>query len=150
MVRLMLFLMGPMMSLQPPRSAGLLTLNVRQSILAIIFLLSNIANAEESCMEHAVSDSDINECAQQEFARAEAVLNATYKDVLSALSKDGADGLEVKQGLIKAQRPWILFRKSDCDAVYAYNKGGSIRFPEAFMCMKLHAEQRTEDLHRFY
>lgn len=154
MVRLMLFLMRPMISLQPPRSAGLLTLNIRQGIktyfLAIIFLLPNFVNAEESCMEHVVSDSDINECVQQEYDRAEAVLNATYKEVLSALSKDGADGIEVKQELVKAQRHWILFRKSDCDAVYSYNKGGSVGFPEAFMCMKRHAEQRTEDLHRFY
>ena len=133
---------------------GPLTLNVRQSMktyfVAIIFLLPNFVNAEESCMEYAVSDSDINECARQEFDRAEAVLNTAYKDVLSALGKEGADGLEVKQGLIKAQRHWILFRKSDCDAVYAFNKGGSVRFPEALMCMRRHAEQRTEDLHRFY
>ena len=124
---------------------------MKTHFFAIVTLLfAVLANAEKSCMETAVSDSDYNECASHEFDSAEAVLNATYKEALSALSKGGPDGLETKKELIQAQRYWIQFRKSDCDAIYAFNQGGSVRIPEAFMCMKRHAEQRTKELHQFY
>jgi len=117
-------------------------------LTTLILLAPSVASADVDCAT-ALSDPDINECASRDFERAETALNAAYKTLLADLKKMGTDipdALEARQKLIEAQREWVKFRDSDCDAKFALNKGGTIRTLMYFSCMTSHAEQRTKEL----
>jgi len=114
----------------------------------VVFSLPFFSAAGDLC-EKAVSDLDYIECSQREYELAEARLNETYNRVLKALKDEGKkfpEMLDARTKLIEAQRKWVLFRKDDCDAVFAMNRNGSIRIPEFTFCMSAHAQQRTKEL----
>ena len=62
----------------------------------------------------------MNQCAAQDYARADAELNRVYKQVM-----DGLDARS-RQLLKAAQRDWITFRDDECKYENAQNEGGSI------------------------
>lgn len=103
--------------------------------------------------KQAITTPDINHCAKQEQLAVEARLNAAYQKTLKSLNEPDTEiekYSEMKQKLIQAQRAWVKFRDLDCDAVYAFHAGGTIRTVMFLGCMQRHAEQRIKALDQTY
>ena len=122
---------------------------------AILLLITPIQSfAGEKCMDTAVADTEIEECASQELNRADSALDSTYRAVLTQLDKMASDGdkgaAEAKKQLISAQDKWDDFRKTDCDVAFLLNVDGSIRIPATMKCMADHADHRRQVLQHFF
>ena len=140
------------------RFAGRLNSGVRPHMnkyaAILILLLPAQSFAEGKCMDTAIGDTEIEECASQDLSRADSALDLTYKATLATLDKMTSDGdkgaAEAKEQLIAAQRKWDDFRKSDCDVVFYLNVEGSIRIPETMKCMANHADHRRQQLQHLF
>jgi uncharacterized protein YecT (DUF1311 family) len=88
-----------------------------------LLLASGAARADEAdgidC-NHAVAQQEMNICADKDYRKVDAVLNAVYRDAMKGL-EDHDRGL-----LREAQRAWIKFRDAECTYTSASNEGGSI------------------------
>jgi uncharacterized protein YecT (DUF1311 family) len=117
--------------------------------LALLLPLPCLANVD--CAT-AMADPDINECAARDLAQADATLNRVYRETLASLAELAAgnpDAKDARKQLVEAQRLWVKFRESDCDAVFTLNQGGTIRTAMYYGCMTQHAELRTKQLREF-
>ncbi len=102
----------------------------------------------EACQADAITTQDINACAQTQLDRAEADLNATYRRVRAHLAEPdcGTHCARTRELLTEAQRSWVAYRKSDCDAAWQYNADGTIRTVVYLTCMSERARTRTREL----
>ena len=92
-------------------------------------------------ISHTQTQSEMNEEAAQEFAKADADLNKTYKAVMSRMDDES-------RALLKAsQKAWIVYR--DAEAQFQSDleaRGGSI-YPLTFLIHQTTlTEQRTAEL----
>ncbi|HEY2496656.1 MAG TPA: lysozyme inhibitor LprI family protein [Candidatus Angelobacter sp.] len=93
--------------------------------LPLVFLLATfLAFAQDSAQYHACNaktktQMEMNACASEEAARADAELNAVYRKVLTQAGKQE----EVVAKIKAAERAWIAYRDAYMDAMYpAKNK----------------------------
>ncbi|MBB1061712.1 lysozyme inhibitor LprI family protein [Marilutibacter spongiae] len=102
----------------------------------------------DACQADAITTQDINDCAQADLDRAEAELNATYRRIRAHLAAPecGAGCARTRELLTQAQRSWVAYRKSDCDAAWQYNADGTIRTVVYLTCMSERARTRTREL----
>ena len=80
----------------------------------------------QRCLDQAVGDFDIIECAQREFEKQDARLNVVYKKLMAKESE------EQKKKLREAQRAWIKFRDAWGDYLYD-QQGGTLARVTAMM-----------------
>ncbi len=85
--------------------------------------------------------AEMNACAADAYAAADAELNAAYRRITARLAN--APG---RRSLVEAQRAWIRFRDAECDLATSHNEGGSIRPMMVSFCMERLTRQRTEEL----
>ncbi|PHV13377.1 lysozyme inhibitor LprI family protein [Chitinimonas sp. BJB300] len=128
-----------------------MTMNLRLRVLAaiVIPLLSSFAAQAEECSEESVKPFCIHERTQNEYDRADKTLNAAYKKVLKAISKPKEDGLDyplLKTKFIEAQRQWLRFRDSECNAWYVVNEAGADRNFDETACLVKRMQDRTRQL----
>ena len=95
----------------------------------------------------------LNWCAAQDYARADAALNAAWKKVRAYVkSVDKAnpeyfpEQAVADENLLKAQRAWIDYRDGQCEAEGAQFAGGSIRPLITLSCKATMTRKRTEEL----
>lgn len=93
--------------------------------LAIALLIASLpALAQDSaqysaCNEKAKTQTEMNACASEEAARADAALNEVYRKVLAQAGKQEEAVAKIKA----AERAWIAYRDAYMDAMYpAKNK----------------------------
>lgn len=93
---------------------------------------------------------EINKCLDRLFKEKDRELNRAYQSLLKDLSpsdsSDTTDYPAVRKGLADAQRAWVIFRDSDCGALYKYWEAGSIRGIKYGYCRIEHTERRTIQL----
>ena len=90
--------------------------------LALFFVAAVLtAPAMAQDCNNAMSQSEMNICADRDYQKADKALNAAYADLLAVLSEPG-----FKSKLRAAQRSWIAFRDNECVFETADNEGGSI------------------------
>ncbi len=99
----------------------------------------------------AISTPDINECARIEQEKVEKTLNEVYRRVLKQVEQIGKNPeserqADFKKTFIEAQRLWVKFREADCQNVYKFWSGGTIRGLMYISCMQSRAEQRIKEL----
>lgn len=124
---------------------------IKSAIAGSMLLFSWQAMAGTECGQF-ISDADIIDCVTQESERADASLDDTFRSLLDELESQGRDNphaLEARDLLVHAQNQWAAFRKTDCDARFALNQGGSVRIPAYQLCMTDHAQQREQQLKGF-
>ncbi|QIB51904.1 lysozyme inhibitor LprI family protein [Pseudomonas sp. OIL-1] len=124
---------------------------MKSVIAGSMLALSSQAMAGSECGQF-ISDVDIIECVTQESERADARLDDTFQSLLDELESQGQNNphaLEARELLIRAQNQWAAFRKTDCDAQFALDQGGSVRLPAYQFCMIDHAQQREQQLEGF-
>ena len=119
-------------------------------ILALPLLLfaSTAASAGNiACMETAVSDPEVLDCASQELDKVEETLADSVKLVLTRLDQSVSDGdkgaEDARDSFIESQEKWIAFRESACNVIFFLNVDGSSRLPETILCMAGYSRERS-------
>lgn len=107
---------------------------------ALGLLIAGPAFADDDCDRDNQSQMAMNQCAGVDAAKADAALNAVYKQLAAKL-----DGKE-KTALRDAQRAWITFRDKECEYRTVENEGGSIRPMALAACAREMTEARTKAL----
>ena len=96
---------------------------------------------------------EINMCLDRVFKARDRELNEAYQSLLKQLSTsnstDKTDYPGIKKELADAQRAWIIFRDSDCTALYKFWETGTIRGIKYAYCRIEHTEKRTIQLKRW-
>lgn len=80
------------------------------------------------------TQSEMSDCAAKEYQRADEVLTRVWKSIHHS------------QKLLDAQRKWIAFKESDCDAVGEDYEGGSMQGMVIAQCLTKHTLARVDDL----
>jgi uncharacterized protein YecT (DUF1311 family) len=118
--------------------------------LIALCLLSLPATAQDVDCSTAMAQMDLNQCAYQDWEDADARLNAVYKQVVAAYGRLDADlppeygsGVET---LRQAQRHWIAFRDTACEAEGFAMRGGSAEPLLVYGCMRALTEERIGHL----
>jgi len=110
--------------------------------LAVLMASPAFAAEDDPCVTQR-NTIEMNECSRRQMQAAEDNLNSTYRTALASLEKQPGD---VKKQLVQAQRNWIKFRDTNCNAVLAKNADASLRTVLYLGCMQKLAEERTEHL----
>ena len=89
-----------------------------------ILLLTNILQAKDNDIEcnYEGTQMEMNQCAYQEYQKADKELNSVYKKLRKARKDDKLFLTNLK----KAQRAWLKFRDAQLEAVFTC-KSGDIR-----------------------
>lgn len=116
----------------------------RQLMLLAFPLLAfhGMACAQSDPCADAATQADINECVGKAYKKADADLNAAYKEAAARVKGD--DGQHKK--LVAAQREWIKFRDAECDFVTADAGGGSAYSMALSACLTTLTQDRTKQL----
>jgi uncharacterized protein YecT (DUF1311 family) len=109
------------------------------SFFCVLCLSSGLASAQD-CPDQ--TQSGLNQCAADFYAKADEALNRAYGRIVQRLKgQDQAAGL-----FIKAQKSWLAFRDSECAFVSSRASGGSI-YPMIYsMCLEQLTKERTNQL----
>lgn len=116
---------------------------VRLAPLLFTFL-SAFASAADSPFEckYDGNQQEMDACAVRDYKAADKVLNATYKQVMSALP------FAKQKDLRRDQRVWLKERDPNCKAEAKLSEGGSIWPLEYFGCLQTVTEERIKQLER--
>ncbi|MEM9552321.1 MAG: lysozyme inhibitor LprI family protein [Pseudomonadota bacterium] len=110
--------------------------------LSMFLALACPASAYAACP--GTTQLEMNQCAFEEYQRADAQLNATWTN-----AKAYMDGLGAGDILLDAQRKWLAFRDAACASEVAPFQGGSIRPLVHATCLTRLTQRRTQDLAEF-
>jgi uncharacterized protein YecT (DUF1311 family) len=119
-------------------------------LAALLLLLATPATAQDVDCANAMSQSDMNACAYQDWEIQDADLNAAYVAAMDLLQLWDANLPEDEKGGVKAmreaQRAWITFRDKACEAEGYAMKGGSAEPLLVYGCMARLTEARAGQL----
>jgi len=90
------------------------------------------------------SQSDLNQCAGDEFQKADARLNRIYANLLKQMKGPAVEKLKA------AERVWIQYRDLHCEAARYEYEGGSMSPMVFAQCMATTTEHRIEGLKAAY
>jgi uncharacterized protein YecT (DUF1311 family) len=107
--------------------------------IAIILLLAGFHNQSFS-----QSQMELNRNAAIEFEKSDAKLNSIYKKVMASLETQVQ-----KNDLLAAQRAWIKYKESHCNAFANQYEGGSINSMIYSICLKEVTDERIVQLNRY-
>ena len=109
---------------------------VRYTILIVFLFTSSFLSASEDkgCLENAMTQLKMNQCAGVEYKEADAELNRVYKKIRE-IYKD--DKLFLKK-LKKAQLAWIKLRDADLELEYPHSADPSYYGSSFSMCAAGH------------
>ena len=113
---------------------------MRRILLALAFLAAPAAHAA-TCNDNS-SQMELNQCAADDLAKADAALNATYQALMKKIEAPNQAQLR------EAQRAWIAFRDKECtfETGGGANQGGSIWPMMVDKCLTTITEERTRAL----
>lgn len=106
---------------------------------ALLFLPAAAAVAQTDC-RNPQTQTDMNRCANADYAKADAELNRVYQQ-LRAKTGSAAQ-------LEAAERAWLAYRDKECDLETAGEAGGSIQPLLQATCLKALTERRNAELRR--
>jgi len=109
------------------------------TICCVLCLSSGLAFAQD-CPDQ--TQTGLNQCAAESYAKADAALNRAYREIVQKLNgQDQAAGL-----FVKAQKSWLAFRDSECAFASSGVSGGSIHPMIYSMCLEQLTKERTNQL----
>lgn len=112
---------------------------------AAALILASGAQAQVLNCDKASTQTDMNLCADQAYRKADAGLNAAYKEVMTRL-KDDKNAATLLQA---AQKAWLFFRDAECSFSAGGVVGGSA-YPMALsMCLDRLTQARTKELRAY-
>lgn len=119
---------------------------IRLLLTLVLALVCTTARAAGSEPDRSLSCNpggnqlQLNACAADALADADAQLNAVYRQILSALP----DGSAARRTLRDAQRLWIVQRDADLQAAFPLEAGEQARVMYGSMYPMLHAQAKAE------
>lgn len=103
-----------------------------QLIIILVIAISTNVYANEACLQKAVSQLDINDCASSDAKAADQELNRVYKEIQKKYNDDAVFLNKLKL----AQLAWIKFRDAQINMMFPHsdeaNYYGSI-FPSCYL-----------------
>lgn len=126
---------------------------MRLGLTLAVVLLSAAAFAQDvavvDCANTSVQ-SELTNCAYQEYERSDAELNRIWKDAKATAEADDEiapdDGLSGAEALLKSQRGWIDYRDGTC-MLYGFEaRGGSMEPMLVSMCLTRVTNERIKEL----
>jgi uncharacterized protein YecT (DUF1311 family) len=128
---------------------------MRKPLLAawLIAALPALAEDKIDCAD-AIAQVELNMCAYQDFEKADAELNAVWKQAkASADDLDSQEEEESRKGaakaLLAAQRGWIAYRDGACELSGWEAHGGSMEPMVLSGCLAEKTRTRTRELQEF-
>ncbi len=106
-----------------------------------ILVMSPAGSRAEPCGASA-TQYDLDRCADQDFRKADAKLNAAYKRIMDRLTGE-ASGRKL---MVEAQKAWLAFRDAECAFSSSDTEGGSIHPMVVTGCLATLTETRTRTL----
>jgi uncharacterized protein YecT (DUF1311 family) len=114
---------------------------MRKLLLALPLLLACPAHAADKLdCKNPQTQIDMDQCAGQDFQKADGALNASYKQLVSKLDPHALAALKT------AQRAWLAWRDAECDYRTIATEGGSIRPMLVSECETELTANRIKDL----
>ena len=104
-------------------------------------LAAQAQKSEKDCFDKAVTQLDVNACAGEQFAAADAELNRVYKAILE---KYKGDALFIEK-LRAVQRAWLAYRDAEIEAKYPHAKDPHVYGSSLGMCDPLYRAQLTQE-----
>ncbi|MCJ8519690.1 uncharacterized protein YecT (DUF1311 family) [Pseudorhizobium tarimense] len=100
--------------------------------------------------QNAQTQMEMTYCAERDFAAADEVLNAQYKQARQVMKAWDADAMAEFKGaedaLVAAQRAWVGFRDAQCTSVGFQAHGGTMEPMLIYACQADLTRTRTEEL----
>jgi uncharacterized protein YecT (DUF1311 family) len=123
---------------------------------AVLLLCVGAAAAQEDpsvdC-ENAMTQFEMNVCADQDYKAADKALNAAYKQVMAHMIKVDSDMGAINPGYVgavnalkTAQRAWIGYRDGQCELSGFSARGGSMEPMLVSGCLAELTKKRTAEL----
>jgi uncharacterized protein YecT (DUF1311 family) len=109
-------------------------------LLALSCTAARAQYTDEIDCSNPMTQRDMNICADRDYARADAALNAAYRGAMARLDDGG------KARLKEAERAWIATRDRACQAATADTVGGSIHPLDLAGCLTEKTRARTREL----
>jgi len=139
-------------------------------IFAMMLSMSGVVIAQTSikrrspgqACDTAQSQMELNQCAGEQYKKADARLNTIYRNVLNMMEKDLADAKDHKDTdqvryeqaaidkLKAAEKAWIQYRDLHCEAARHQYEGGSMNPMVWGFCMEQVSLDRIEELKSAY
>ncbi|RVT85611.1 DUF1311 domain-containing protein [Rhodobacteraceae bacterium CCMM004] len=123
---------------------------LRPAAVLAVGLWASAGAAQQIDCAAAVAQVELTWCAEQDYLRADAELNAAYAAAVAAARQmdaaGGAGAVPVAEMLRDAQRAWIPFRDAACAAEAQVARGGSIMGQITHQCLARVTRGRTLDL----
>ena len=126
-----------------------------RKFLILILCCSSFSLSAESSVEDCQLFGSLCEL-QANFELADKELNDVYKNIMNRINSGElsdrtlVDSAELKQSLLSSQRSWLQFKKSNCDAFYVLQSGGSQRNEGRMECEIEMTKERTNYLISWY
>jgi uncharacterized protein YecT (DUF1311 family) len=115
---------------------------MRRCFIVFALVLSSLPAAANEC-DSAVTQTEMNMCADLEFRQVDSQLNEAYQELRNAYKTvDGA-----AEALRNAQRAWVSFRDADC-AMTRISSGGSVEKMVITQCLTKRTAERLADFRR--
>ncbi len=111
-----------------------------RSVLIAVAMMFGAAPGEAADCRDPVTQAEMNACAGEAYEKADAELNAAYREV-----KERVEG-ESANLLVAAQRAWVAFRDAECAFAASGSAGGSIHPMAVSNCLEHMTKQRTAEL----
>ena|SRR5437868_13224524 len=111
------------------------------SLLLVFAVSPASAQKQKDPCANAQTQMELNECQAREYKKADAALNAAYKQLMAKVDDEGERG-----ALKAAQLAWIKYRDANCEFESYLNKGGTIYSMVYDGCLTTLTEERTRHL----
>jgi len=121
------------------------------SILCLGLMVSvPVAAQDKPDCNNAMTQLDMNQCANMDFQAADAELNAVYKKAMAKMRETDSylpDDLKGAADTLRdAQRAWIPYRDKACEAYGFLARGGSMEPMLYSSCLADLTNQRVKEL----
>jgi uncharacterized protein YecT (DUF1311 family) len=111
----------------------------RIALAAVLTALSLPAAHADECLDKAVSQAEMSDCARKAHIASDAELNTLYRQIERRLNDDA----DARRRLVSAQRAWVAFRDAEC--AFASSSGGSASPMVHSMCLDDLTRKRVAD-----
>lgn len=118
-------------------------------VLGLVYF--SITQAREpTCDRSSLNTQDVAMCLQADLEKADRQLNRRYQQLYQSLLAEGTEltpeNKDAAKQLKLAQKQWLRFIETDCNAKYQLARAGTARNVVQISCLLEHTKLRTRQL----
>lgn len=124
-------------------------------LLSGLFLSASVTRAQEDQIDcqNAMTQAEMNMCANKDYEAADKELNAVYKKAMASMKATDTELVDIDTNLVgavealkNAQRAWIGYRDGQCELAGFEARGGSMEPMLVSGCLADLTKKRTDEL----